>query len=68
MIGKHESARPCLGMNRREFIKLIVTVSAAAAMPSGLVRAGEKPLELGPEAKVSMAGVSRAANEAELTT
>ena len=68
MTGKHESARPCLGMNRREFIKLIITVSAAAAMPSGVVRAGEKPLELGPEAKVSMAGVSRAANEAELTT
>ena len=68
MKGKNESVRPYLGMNRREFIKLIVTVSAAAAMPSGLVRAGEKPLGLGPEAKVSMAGVSRAANEAELTT
>lgn len=68
MIGKHESARPCLGMDRREFIKLIVTISAAAAMPSGLVRAAEKPLGSGPEAKVSMAGVSRAANEAELIT
>ena len=68
MIGKHESARLCLGMDRREFIKLIVTVSAAAAMPSGLVRAAEKPLGSGPEAKVSMAGVSRAANEAELIT
>ena len=68
MIDKHESARSCLGMNRREYIKLIVTVSAAAALPSGLVRAGEKPLGLGPEAKVSMAGVSRAANEAELAT
>lgn len=68
MIGKHESARPCLGMDRRGFIKPIVTVSAAAAMPSGLVRAAEKPLGLGPEANVSMAGVSRAANEAELIT
>lgn len=68
MIGKHESARLCLGMDRREFIKLIVTVSAAAAMPSGLVRAAEKPLGAGPEANVSMAGVSRAANEAELIT
>lgn len=68
MIGKHESARLCLGMDRREFIKLIVTVSAAAAMPSGLVRAAEKPLGSGPEANVSMAGVSRAANEAELIT
>ena len=68
MIGKHESARLCLGMDRREFIKLIVTVSAAAAMPSGLVGAAEKPLGSGPEANVSMAGVSRAANEAELIT
>ena len=68
MTGKHESAQSCLGTDRREFIKLIITVSAAAAMPSGVVRAGEKPLESGPEAKVSMAGVSRAANEAELTT
>jgi len=68
LTGKHESAQSCLGTDRREFIKLIITVSAAAAMPSGVVRAGEKPLESGPEAKVSMAGVSRAANEAELTT
>jgi uncharacterized protein (DUF362 family) len=55
-------------MDRREFIKLIVTVSAAAAMPSGWVHAAEKPLGSGPEANVSMAGVSRAANEAELMT
>ena len=68
MTGKHESARSCPGMDRREFIKLIVTASAAAAMPSGLVRAAEKPLASGPEAKVSMAGVSRRANEAELIT
>ena len=55
-------------MDRREFIKLIVTASAAAAMPSGLVRATEKPMTSVPETKVSMAGVSRRANEAELIT
>ena len=68
MIAKHESALPRLSMDRREFLKLIVTVSAAAAMPSGLARAAEKPLGSGPEAKVSIAGVSRGANEAELIT
>ena len=68
MTGKHKSAQPCLGMDRREFIKLIVTVSAAAAMPSGLVHAAQMLLGSGPEVNVSMAGVSRAANEAELIT
>jgi uncharacterized protein (DUF362 family) len=68
LIGKDKSAQPCLGMDRREFIKLIVTVSAAAAMPSGLVHAAQMPLGSGPEVNVSMAGVSRAANEAELIT
>ena len=68
MTGKHKSAQPCLGMDRREFIKLIVTVSAAAAMPSGLAHATEMPLGSGPEVNVSMAGVSRAANETELIT
>ena len=37
-------------------------------MLSGLARAAEKPLGSGPEVKVSIAGVSRAANEAELIT
>jgi uncharacterized protein (DUF362 family) len=55
-------------MDRREFIKLIVSVSAAAAMPSGLAHAAEMPLGSGPGVNVSMAGVSRAANEAELIT
>ncbi|MGD8739932.1 MAG: DUF362 domain-containing protein [Desulfobacterales bacterium] len=68
LIGKDKSAQPCLGMDRREFIKLIVTVSAAAAMPSGLVHAAQMPLGSGPEVNVSMAGVGRAANEAELIT
>ena len=68
MTGKHELARSCPGMDRREFMKLIVTASAAAAMPSGLVRATEKPMASVPETKVSMAGVSRRANEAELIT
>ena len=37
-------------------------------MPSGLVSAAEKPLASVPENKVSLAGVSRRANEAELIT
>ena len=68
MIAKHESTRPSLSMDRRKFKKLITTISAAAPMLSGLARAAEKPLGSGPEVKVSIAGVSRPANEAELIT
>jgi len=68
LTSQHESIRSCPGMDRREFMKLMVALSAAAAMPSGLVGAAEKPLVSGLEAKVSMAGVSRKANEAGLIT
>ena len=68
LTSKHESARSCPGMDRREFMKLMVALPAAAAMPSGLVSAAEKPMASVPETKVSMAGVSRRANEAELIT
>ena len=68
LTSKHESARSCPSMDRREFMKLMVALPAAAAMPSGLVSAAEKPMASVPEIKVSMAGVSRRANEAELIT
>jgi len=55
-------------MDRREFMKLMVALPAAAAMPSGLVSAAEKPMASVPKTKVSMAGVSHKANEAELIT
>ena len=56
LTSKHESARSCPGMDRREFMKLMVALPAAAAMPSGLVSAAEKPMASVPEIKVSMAG------------
>jgi uncharacterized protein (DUF362 family) len=68
LTSKHELTRPCPGMDRREFMKLMVALSAAAAIPSGLVSAAEKPLASGPEAKVSMAGASRGTNEVGLIT
>lgn len=61
-----EWARCSLDINRREFIKLLATASAATAIPSGLIHAAEKFLNPGPQAQVSLAGVNREAGQADL--
>jgi uncharacterized protein (DUF362 family) len=61
-------ARCSLNINRREFIKLLASVSVATAIPSGLIHAAEKILNPGPQTPVSLAGVNREAAPADLSS
>jgi uncharacterized protein (DUF362 family) len=54
------------GMNRREFLKWMSLASAAALVPSGVVRAVEALLRPSPGLRVSLAGVARGSSEADL--
>ena len=66
MVNQPEPARVCPRINRRKFIKLMVLASAAAAVPSGLIRAAPKFIGAAPKAFVSLAGVARQATAAGL--
>ena len=59
-------ARNCFGMTRREFVKLVAMVSAAAAMPVTLVRAAETMVRSGSLANVGIAGVPAGTSVSEL--
>ena len=55
-------------MNRREFLRRMTLASAAALLPSGIVRAAETILRASPGLRVSLAGVGRTPSEADVLT
>ncbi len=53
-------------MNRREFLKMMSLASAAALLPSGLIRAMEAVLQPTLGHRVSLAGIARGSQEGDL--
>lgn len=65
-MNRPELVRACPHMIRRDFIKLMALAAAATVMPSGLIRAAQKPMGSAAKASVSLAGVARQATATEI--
>ncbi len=52
-------------MSRREFTRLVAPAATVSFVPSGMIRAAEKPITYGPKATVSLAGMRQGLAEAD---